>query len=481
MEDKCLVLIVEDDPGVRMAMEGLLNMSWLELYFAENGRDGLEMAKKLKPDAIFLDVMMPELDGFAVCRALRADPELLETQIIMLTALDDRDSRLTGLGSGADDFLVKPFDGMEVQIRLKTIRQINRYRRLQAERARFSWMVEHADEGYLLLDHDAVIQYANPKSRDLLNLPDDHLGMNFMRFIERYYTPQPGDKWRSWLEKPEFLYLVQPETPTSRSFWLVVEAMDADLGATNHRVVRLRDVTDRMNTYQDMRKFQSFVSHKLRTPVSLIYSSMSLLEHNEENFSAEEIKNLAKTAWKGSQRLYKTVMEIIDYINAPLSLQTGVPLSLEEFEKLLFKSCELLELSQVHLDMPPDLKMVCVPLTPGAMELILGELLENSKKFHPKHAPEITIKVDRPDKQNIRISIQDDGLYLTAEQLSWAWLPYFQSEKSFTGEVAGMGLGFPMVCTLAWQVGGKVTLSNRQDKPGLLVEITLPDILRKDM
>lgn len=480
VDEKCHVLVIEDDPGIRLAMDGLLNMNWLELSFAENGIQGLEMAKSLKPDAIFLDIMMPGMDGFAVCRALRADPDLLETQIIMLTALDDRDSRLTGLGSGADDFMVKPFDGMEVQIRLKTIRQINRFRRLQAERTRFSWMVEHAEEGYLLLNKDGVIQYANPKARQLLHLPEEHLGINFIRYIERYYLPRPEDRWAHWLDQPQNMYLVQPETPTSRPFWLVIEAMDANLGPASQRVVRMRDVTDRMTDYQDVRKFHTMVTHKLRTPVSLIHSSLSLLDR-EVTFSAEEIRDIARTAWRASQRLFQTVMEVIDYINAPLTLQTGVPVSMDEFERILRKTSEALSLNNVHMKLTPRLRMLSLPLPTHAVELILEELLENSKKFHPQHKPEIQIKVEKPNEKNIRITIQDDGLHLTAEQLSWAWLPYFQSEKNFTGEVAGMGLGFPTICALIWQVGGSVTLSNRQDKPGLLVELTVPDLLKKDV
>jgi response regulator RpfG family c-di-GMP phosphodiesterase len=79
--------------------------------------------------------MMPDMDGMEVCRRLRADPQLAEIPIIMVTALDDDDSRMQGIEAGADDFISKPFDRMELRARIRTIMRLNRYRRIATERA----------------------------------------------------------------------------------------------------------------------------------------------------------------------------------------------------------------------------------------------------------------------------------------------------------------------------------------------------------
>ena len=78
---------------------------------------------------------MPDIDGFEVCRRLRLNPLMAEVPIIMLTALKDRDSRLRGIEVGADDFISKPYDRIELQARVKTITRLNRYRQLLVERA----------------------------------------------------------------------------------------------------------------------------------------------------------------------------------------------------------------------------------------------------------------------------------------------------------------------------------------------------------
>jgi len=124
------ILIVDDDSPTRETLTTLLADGSYELVTATNGTEALTIAPELLPDLILLDVMMPVVDGFEVCRRLRADSRLAEVPIIMLTALDDRASRLRGLEAGADDFLSKPFDGSELRTRVRTITRLNRYRRL---------------------------------------------------------------------------------------------------------------------------------------------------------------------------------------------------------------------------------------------------------------------------------------------------------------------------------------------------------------
>jgi signal transduction histidine kinase len=101
---------------------------------AQDGPAALEQASALKPDLVLLDVMMPGMDGFEVCRRLRSTPGLVEVPIIILTALDDNASRLRGLEAGADDFLSKPIDRQELRARVHTITRLNRYHTLLEQR-----------------------------------------------------------------------------------------------------------------------------------------------------------------------------------------------------------------------------------------------------------------------------------------------------------------------------------------------------------
>ncbi|ALG66579.1 putative bifunctional diguanylate cyclase/phosphodiesterase [Beggiatoa leptomitoformis] len=130
MADKSTVLIVDDEIVSRYTVEVLLESEGYNLIFAESGEESLRKAEEIIPDLMLLDVMMPGMDGFEVCQRLRTNPKLAELPIVMITALDDRESRLRGLEVGADDFMSKPFDRAELRARVRTITRLNRYRRL---------------------------------------------------------------------------------------------------------------------------------------------------------------------------------------------------------------------------------------------------------------------------------------------------------------------------------------------------------------
>jgi putative two-component system response regulator len=131
-----MVLIVDDEHAGRETLQSVLEGEGYQLEMAENGPQAIEKAKKLLPDVILLDVMMPGMTGFEVCQRIRNDPQIAEIPIIVLTALDDRESLLNALKAGADDFISKPFDRYELRARLLGITRLNRYQKLIQERTK---------------------------------------------------------------------------------------------------------------------------------------------------------------------------------------------------------------------------------------------------------------------------------------------------------------------------------------------------------
>ncbi|GAB4538048.1 MAG: hypothetical protein Fur002_00890 [Anaerolineales bacterium] len=104
------ILIVDDDEIARAAIEALLADEPYDLYFAANGYEGISMAVSLHPDLILLDVMMPNMDGFEACQKIREFSDTAEIPVMMITALDDNESRERGVRAGANDFVSKPYD-----------------------------------------------------------------------------------------------------------------------------------------------------------------------------------------------------------------------------------------------------------------------------------------------------------------------------------------------------------------------------------
>ena len=115
------VLVVDDHPSSRMTAVALLSVEGYDVIEADSGPAALEMVNSGNPDLILLDVMMPGMDGFEVCRRLKQDEHTRLTPIVFVTALDDRRSRLRGIEAGGDDFLTKPFDQLELSARVKSL------------------------------------------------------------------------------------------------------------------------------------------------------------------------------------------------------------------------------------------------------------------------------------------------------------------------------------------------------------------------
>jgi DNA-binding response OmpR family regulator len=104
------ILVVDDDPGQREVIRATLNEAGFDVSTATDGIEGLKKAHAESPDMIVLDVMMPQMDGFAVCATLREDETTAAIPILMLTGLCSYISQLTGIESGATDYLVKPYE-----------------------------------------------------------------------------------------------------------------------------------------------------------------------------------------------------------------------------------------------------------------------------------------------------------------------------------------------------------------------------------
>jgi len=112
------ILVADDEANIRRILKTRLEMQGHELAMAENGAEALELFRGFEPDLVVLDVMMPELDGFAVTERIRAQSEV---PIILLTALNEVADRITGLELGADDYIVKPFSPKELEARIRSV------------------------------------------------------------------------------------------------------------------------------------------------------------------------------------------------------------------------------------------------------------------------------------------------------------------------------------------------------------------------
>ncbi len=147
MGDKTKLLIIEDDADLVKALELYFSRAGYEVVTAANGLEGLQVLYKERPDIVILDIAMPKLDGWEVCRRIR---ELSQVPIVILTARVQEDERVKGLKLGADDYVVKPFSLKELDARLEAV-----LRRARAARPMKEGVIFANNE--LVIDSDRLI------------------------------------------------------------------------------------------------------------------------------------------------------------------------------------------------------------------------------------------------------------------------------------------------------------------------------------
>ncbi len=115
------ILIADDNENIREALTYLLEDEGYKIWLARDGADALKQTREHRPDILFLDIMMPVMNGYDVCRAIKTDPELKDIYVIMLTAKGQVAEQERGKDAGANEYIVKPFSPMEILSKVKTI------------------------------------------------------------------------------------------------------------------------------------------------------------------------------------------------------------------------------------------------------------------------------------------------------------------------------------------------------------------------
>lgn len=115
------LLIVDDEPNIAISLQFLMRREGYDVSLATNGEEGLAKIRQLKPDLVLLDVMMPKMDGFQVCRAVREEEQLAGVRIVMLTAKGREAEAEKGLSLGADAYIPKPFSTSELVSKVNSL------------------------------------------------------------------------------------------------------------------------------------------------------------------------------------------------------------------------------------------------------------------------------------------------------------------------------------------------------------------------
>jgi two-component system sensor histidine kinase ChiS len=196
MKRKRTILLVDDNPKNLGILGTVLAESERSLYFATNGALALDIAKNKHPDLILLDIMMPDMDGFEVCRRLKQDPLLAEIPIIFLTAKTEKDDVITGLELGAVDYVTKPFNKKELLTRVNTHieLQATRDELKEALIAKENALKQLAEQNKELYSKNAKLELLTQELAEAQKDKLFKLNKSYERFVPRMFLSLLGKK-----------------------------------------------------------------------------------------------------------------------------------------------------------------------------------------------------------------------------------------------------------------------------------------------
>jgi PAS domain S-box-containing protein len=393
MENEETILIADGEPLGRETLKALLMYQGYQLAFAKNGPETLTKVIEIEPDLLVLDAMMPGIDGFEICKRLRADPRGAEMPIIMVTSLDDDAARLHGLEAGVDDFITRPFDMVQLRARVRTITHLNRQRRmraleLQSERDRTQAILEALGDAVIVTDMSGIIQYLNPAAVDLTGfnrleargqnwrlLQGEETGARLDEILEVVRT---GQTWRGEVVSKQ-------KDGTVYDADLTVAPLLAS-GATAELVgfvSVLRDITPLKTAERAKDMFVSNVSHELRTPLSVITLIGDNLDTLYDRLDEGRRRKMIRDIQKHSQALDDLISDILalsgldsQRVSTDRELFDVAALANDEAEKLL---------PLVH-EMSHKLKVVTAGTVPvygnsSQIRQVIRNLLNNAIKY----------------------------------------------------------------------------------------------------
>lgn len=449
------VLIVDDLETSRSIMHEILMAEGYELLFAAGGAEALRMARDCAPDLILLDLMMPDIDGFTVCRTLRADVQMGQIPVIIVTALDDRESRLKGFQAGCDDFVSKPFDRLELRMRVRTIVRLNRYRLLVNEQQRFETLFTRSPNGLVMLDRDGNITLVNPEMVRLVAAPNAEslIGQQLPDLLN------PGDRERchEWIAR-----LMTAEAPLSH--------LSASLISHDglHRPVELdgswfawadapaaqivvRDISDRIKAHlleEDRRQLAFDLHDEVAQTATAVYRQ---LEQFQYNFP------LRRPAAKAS--LVRAIDLSRRLIRETRHLLAGLrPTALDDLGLVPALRLHATNLANegLKIDLQENLGKQRLP---SPVELTLFRIAQEALTNVRKHAGTMSAKIELTYQDaRVRLAVEDQGRGLP---------------EASTPTMIGHHLGLRNMQDRAALLGGQVQITSQPGK-GTRVMVELP-------
>ena len=501
------VLLADDNADMRGYVRRILVEGGYVVSAVDNGASALAALRSGPlPDLVLSDVMMPELDGFALLKALRADEATRGIVVMLLSARAGEEARVEGLAAGADDYMVKPFSARELRARVDGAIRLARQRRESAEReqalrhevdterARAALRVSEAHaaslfeqtaagiaetdmQGRLLRVNDRYCEIVGRTRADLLGRdidtlihPDD-LAKNQGLLAAMRETGQSFDlenRYRRpdgsviWVHKTVSRVQLDGDASVQRMLAVVI-----DIEARKKAEDEVRDASRRKD------EFLAMLAHELRNPLAPISAAAELM--SLVPLDAEKLKKTSQVISRQVRHMTSLVDDLLDVSRVTRGL-VDIQRTTQDMQVVAANAIEqvrpLIEARGHRLVLDLAMGPALVLGDHKRLVQILGNLLNNAAKYTPDGGV-ITLRTEL-DAQNVTIRVHDNGIGITREVQLRVFDLFAQAERTPDRAQGGLGLGLALVKSLAELHGGTVHCYSDGPGKGSCFTVILP-------
>ena len=456
MNKNTYILIVEDSPTQAMLLKRLLTNHGYQAFIAKNGKEALVSIRQNRPDLVISDIVMPEMDGYEMCRTIKNDHSLRDIPVILLTSLSDPEDVIRGLEARAEAYVTKPYNEDTLLTKVKAILEMD---------------IRQEDDEKLEI-HLKDKHYTITSNRQQI--------MNLLFFT-----------YENAVQQNRELIKVQNELKKlNEQLEEKVEERTADLKAEiaeRKRVEQsLKEVNERLKELDRVKSdFLSTVSHELRTPLAIIREGVSLCLDGVAGETTQPQQELLTNAQDNVDRLTRLINDLLDIskIEAQKVSLWRKSLNLCDLVQRVKKSFEQ-QAEKMNVQLKTDLpdKSIVLFADEDKVMQIFHNLLSNAVRY-TEAGGEISIRVEEKEEE-VLCSVSDTGIGITKENLPKLFSKFEQIGRVEGPGYKGTGLGLAIVKGLVEKHGGTIGVESELGKGSnfwfTLKKVPFPKILIVD-
>jgi len=489
------IILADDNVDMRTYVRDLLAPFYLVEPVAD-GQAALAAARREPPDLILSDIMMPRLDGMGLLAAVRADPALRRTPVVLLSARAGEEARIQGLDAGADDYLIKPFSARELLARLGALLELRHMRQAAdaaslRRTAQFETLLNAAPMGVFLV-HEfngrLHLRDANPTARASFG-PGDDVGEDFEAITERQWGAAMAgriiERFRATLltgdsfHEPEFIAERADRGALEAYEWQThrIPLPEGGLGVvcyfreiSSHVQARRRlEAADRQKD-----QFLAMLAHELRNPIAPIRSAGDVLARlGLADARGQRMVDIIRRQVETLTRLVDDLLDVSRITQGRVELQMG-PVALVDVVAQAVETVEPLMRERRHHFSMATGRPLRVSGDQARLVQCVANLLTNAAKYtDPEGLIQLQLEED-VSRQEAVITVTDNGVGIPVELQAHMFDLFVQGDRTLDRSQGGLGIGLSLVRRLIEMHQGTVAVFSEGPGQGARFELRLP-------